>query len=102
MRLAADLYRVADVAVFAAAPKEDYPERPPLLIVEILTREDRYHYVMEKLEDYRVWGVPNIWLIDPYAKRFWSYSKDCLRNSSSLALAEYPLELTPAALFSDL
>ena len=57
---------------------------------------------MEKLEEYRVWGVPNIWVVDPLSKRLSRYSESGLRNISSLALADYPLELTPSVLFSDL
>jgi Uma2 family endonuclease len=57
---------------------------------------------MEKLEEYRVWGVPNIWVVDPMAQRLSIYTEFALQNVSSLALADYPFELTPAALFSDL
>jgi Uma2 family endonuclease len=102
MKLGDGLYRVADVAVFSDRPAEPYPEQPPLIVVEILTADDRYHYLMQKLEEYRVWGVPNIWVVDPLAKRFAVYTDWGLQYVSSLALADYPLELTPGVLFSDL
>jgi Uma2 family endonuclease len=102
MKLAEDLFRVADVAVFSICPTEDYPEQPPLVIVEVVSPDDRYNYLMEKVEDYRVWGVPNIWVVDPHSKRLALYTEAGLRNASSLALANYPLDLTPEALFSDL
>jgi len=102
MKLADDLYRVADVAVFASHPAEDYPEQPPLLIVEIVAPDDRHHNLMEKLEEYRVWGVQNIWVVDPLAKRLSFYTASGLQNAPSLALADYPFELTPDVLFSDL
>jgi hypothetical protein len=57
---------------------------------------------MEKLEEYCVWGVPNIWVVDPLSKRLSLYTESGLQNASSLALVDYPFELTPATLFSDL
>jgi Uma2 family endonuclease len=103
LRLAPDVYRVPDISVFAVdEPKQSVPSEPPLLVIEILSKDDRYHDIMQKLEEYRAWGVPNIWVVDPLSKLFSVYTESGPRNVSSLALAEYPLELTPAALFSDL
>jgi len=42
MRVAPDVYRLPDVAVFAGElPKESVPSTPPLLVIEILARDDR-------------------------------------------------------------
>ena len=103
MRIAPDVYRIPDLAVFARdEPDESIPSTPALLVIEILSPDDRYHDVVEKLEEYRVWGVPNIWVVDPLAKRFAVYTDWGLQNVSSFALADYPFELTPGVLFSDL
>jgi Uma2 family endonuclease len=103
LRLEAKVYRIPDICVFAGvSPRESVPSTPPLLAIEILSNDDRHHNLMEKLEEYRVWGVTNIWLVDPQAKRLSVYNKSGLQNVSSLTLAEYPLELTPSILFSDL
>ena len=103
LRLARDVYRIPDISVFAGeAPKQGVPSTPPLLAIEILSKDDRYHDVMQKLEEYRVWGVSNIWVVDPLAQRLAIYTASGLQNVSSLALADYPLELTPAILFADL
>lgn len=103
LRLAPDVYRIPDISVFAGhPPQQEIPSDPPLLVVEILSPDDRHHALMEKLEEYRVGGIPNIWVVDPYSKRLSRYTESGLQNVSSLALADYPLELTPAALFSDL
>ena len=102
MRLAPDLYRIPDIAVFVNAPKSAVPEQPPLVVIEILSPDDRYHDVVEKLDEYRIWGVPNVWLVDPLAKRFAVYTDWGFQYVSSLALPDYPLELTPGVLFSDL
>jgi Uma2 family endonuclease len=102
MRVAPDIYRLLDAAVFAGElPRESDPSRPPLLLIETLFKDDHHYDLMEKLEEYRVWGVPNIWIVDPLSKRLSIYTESGLRNISSLALADYPFELTPAVLFSD-
>jgi Uma2 family endonuclease len=102
MKLAPDLYRIPDTAVFAIPPKTEVPEQAPLAVIEILSPDDRYHDVVQKLEEYRAWGVPNIWVVDPLAKRFAIYTDWGLQYVSSLALADYPFELTPGNLFFDL
>jgi Uma2 family endonuclease len=103
LRLGPRVFRIPDISVFGGQPpQESVPSTPPLLVIEIISKDDRHHDLMVKLEEYRVWGVPNIWVIDPLAKRFAVYTEGWLQNVSSLALADYPFELTPAALFSDL
>ena len=103
MRVAPNVYRIPGVSVFAGEePNQNVPSAPPLLVTEIVSKDDRYHDLMEKLEKYRIWGVPNIWVIDPLSKRFAVYTQGWLQNVSSLTLADYPFELTPSILFSDL
>src|SRR5947208_1691570 len=59
MRLAPDLYRIPDVAVFAdSEPNERVPGSPPLVAIEIISPDDRYSDVLEKLAEYQRWGVP--------------------------------------------
>ncbi len=103
MRLAPDVYRIPDVAMYAdELPRERVPSTPPLLVIEILSKDDRYHDLMQKLEEYRVWGVPNIWVVDPLAKRLATYSATGPQYVSILNLTEFSFELTPSALFNDL
>jgi Uma2 family endonuclease len=103
LRLEPRVFRIPDISVFdRQPPQENVPSIPPLLVIEILSKDDRHHDLMEKLEEYRVWGVPNIWVVDPLSKRLSLYTASGLQNVSSLALANYPFELTPSTLFSDL
>ncbi len=103
LRLEPRIFRIPDISVYGGQPPhENVPSTPPLLVIEILSKDDRHHNLMEKFEEYRVWGVPNIWVVDPLAKRFALYTEAGLQYVSSLALADYPFELTPGVLFSDL
>jgi Uma2 family endonuclease len=103
MKIKPDTYRIPDVAVFVGPPpQQPVPETPPLIVVEILSKDDRHSALIEKLEEYRVWGVPHIWVIDPLAKRFAVYYESGIQNVSSLSLHEYPFQLTPAELFESL
>jgi Uma2 family endonuclease len=102
MKVARNAYRVADIAVFAGSHPPAIPETPPLVIVEIISKDDRYLDLMQKLEEYREWGVPHIWVIDPSTRRFSMYTELGLQNVSSFGLHDYPFQLTPAELFADL
>lgn len=102
MKVAPDVYRIPDVAVYVGRCSQPVPETPPLVAIEISSKDDRYSDLMQKLEEYRQWGVQHIWLIDPATKRFSIYTDLGLQNASSLDLPGYPFQLTPAELFNDL
>jgi Uma2 family endonuclease len=102
MKVAVDLYRIPDVAVFASPTSQQIPDKAPMIVFEIVSKDDRHQDLMQKLEEYREWGVPHIWVIDPLTKRFSMYTEFGLRNVSSLSLPDYPIQLTPAELFASL
>jgi Uma2 family endonuclease len=95
MRLAPDLYRIPDIAVFAGSePDEDVPSRPPLVVVEIISPDDRFSGVLEKLAEYRQWGVQHIWIVDPHRRTLATYDAGALLPASTLTLPGYPLEFS--------
>jgi len=102
MMVAPDVYRLPDFAVFTGAHPAEVPSTPPLLVIEIVSPDDRYLDLMTKLEEYRAWGVGHIWVIDPSTRRFAAYNELGLQNVSSLSLTDYSFQLTPAELFSQL
>ncbi len=60
-------YRVPDICLVPLSSPDALIVRvPPLLCVEILSREDRIVDLHEKLEDYRRMGVQHTWVIDPW------------------------------------
>jgi Uma2 family endonuclease len=103
MKVAPGIFRIPDFAVFdGKLPEQPIPDKAPLVVVEILSKDDRHSDLMQKLEEYHEWGVANIWVIDPSLKRFSMYTDLGLQNVSSLSLSDYPFQLTPAELFADL
>ena len=74
MKIRSGLYRIPDVAVFRGQKPPPVPEVPPLVAIEILSPDDRKSEVSEKLEEFRAWGVPHTWMIDPVEKRFFVQS----------------------------
>ena len=58
MRLAPARIRIPDVALFhPKEPAELVPSDAPLVVVEIVSREDRHTEIIQKFEEYRAWGV---------------------------------------------
>jgi len=101
MRLAEDLYRISDVAVFeGTGPTEEIPIAPPMLIVEISSPDDRFYDLMQKFEEYRAWGVQHIWLVEPELKRCHVYDNGSLAQVSRFTLPQFSLEILAAELFA--
>jgi len=64
MQIEPDLFRVPDFAVYQGPrPEGRYGTRPPYVAVEIVSPDDRYNDLTERLEDYRRWGVKHVWLV---------------------------------------
>jgi Uma2 family endonuclease len=63
-------YRVADIAVLdARAPRKQVLTTPPRIVIEILSPEDRVTRYLERLDDYRLMGVPPLWVINPITRK---------------------------------
>lgn len=87
LKLAGDLFRVPDVTVFSGAPPSQLiPDRPPLGVVEIVSRDDRYTELLQKLDEYHRWGVPHIWVVDPGLERLSAYDASGLRQVAEIGL----------------
>jgi Uma2 family endonuclease len=100
MRLAEDLYRIPDIAVFkGTGPNEEIPTSPPLLIVEVSSPDDRLHDLLQKLAEYRVWGVQHIWLAEPELKKLYVYDRGSLTEVARVELPEFHFAVTAAELF---
>lgn len=72
VRLSEGRFLAPDVAVQSKDHIQDpYPTDPIHLCIEILSPEDCFSTVVAKAEEYHVWGVPTVWIIDPDQRTAW-------------------------------
>jgi len=63
-------FRIPDVCVVVgASPSTPIFVEPPFLCIEILSKDDRYTAIREKIADYLSFGVKYVWVIDPSTRR---------------------------------
>ncbi len=99
-RLGATRVRIPDVSVYAGEePSDPVPAAPPLIAIEILSPDDRNHNVVLKLEEYRIWGVRHVWLVDPEARRLSVYGDDSLQEVAWFEVPEFGLRVLPEEIF---
>jgi Uma2 family endonuclease len=64
-----DRFRVPDVTVTLGNPGEQILITPPFLCIEILSPEDRWTRIEQRVTDYLEMGVPFVWVLDPQTKQ---------------------------------
>jgi Uma2 family endonuclease len=93
-------YRVIDLAVYAGGPPTELvPASPSLIAIEILSPDDRMAEMLDKLREYRRWGVRHVWLVDPDARVLYSFTEDGLKETPRLAIPEFSTELSREQVF---
>ena len=101
VRIADDVFRIPDVVLFAGArPAEAVPSSPPLVVVEITSPDDRPQDLLQKLREYRVWGVRHVWVVEPELKKFYVYTATGLTRVSQFDLPQFGFLATAAELFA--
>lgn len=94
MRVSRSRYRVADLAVFEGGEtEEEVPASPPLITIEIVSRDDRHTEIIEKLDEYFRWGVRHVWLIDPRLRKLYAYGASGLGEVEALEVPEHQLKI---------
>ena len=99
LQIRPSLYLIPDVSVFYPnEPQQSVPDTPPLVAIEILSFDDHMTKVREKLQEYRDWGVPHVWLVDPQSRRLYTCN-DGLTEVPTLTIPELNIELKPGDIF---
>jgi Uma2 family endonuclease len=87
-------FRVPDVCLLSLDQLvEQVLSRPPLACIDILSPEDTMRRMQERIDDYRQFGVANIWILDQGTRRAY----DCC-PSGWLEAAEFEIPNTPIRL----
>jgi Uma2 family endonuclease len=95
--------RVPDVSVWRRdVPVQPVFDQPQLIAVEVLPPEDRHSRVQEKIEGYREFQVPNIWIVDPNKRLGWDCSDGNWTRKERFEVAESPIYLDLRELFTEL
>jgi Uma2 family endonuclease len=93
-------FRVPDVCMYEDEPEEQILTTPPLLVVEILSPEDRMSRMQRKIEDYHRMGCPNIWLFDPWRRRAYRFDgASIVEAQDELAIYDSGVSIRVAELF---
>ena len=99
VRIAADLYRIPDISLWEGAEPEKLPSSPPLLVVEVVSPDDRVNDLLQKLAEYRSWGVRHIWLVEPELKQIHVYENGSLTRVPRFELEQFGFAVTAEELF---
>jgi Uma2 family endonuclease len=71
-RISASRIRIPDVVVCEfPVPGEEVFTTPPYLCIEVMSPDDTVAAMQDRLDDYLQFGVPNVWVVDPWRHRGW-------------------------------
>ena len=100
-----DRYRVPDICVL----RRDHPKDPiitlaPLLLIEILSRDDSLREMQERVNDYIAMGVGNVWVVDPWRRVGYDASNRGFQQPEDgvLRIAGTPIAISLAEVFAEL
>jgi Uma2 family endonuclease len=75
-------FRLADLALWRGDDiGTNIPTKPPFLVVEILSTEDRMVRMLPKIQEYLSIGVEYVWLVDPQEKAALTFSQQDPKGS---------------------
>ena len=82
VQVRATRYRIPDIVVTLGKPNEQVLTHPPLLCIEILSKDDTISKMNERIRDYLEFGVPAVWVVDPREMRIWIYRGSGLEEAA--------------------
>jgi Uma2 family endonuclease len=100
MKVSSTRFRVPDVCVYAQEPDEQVFNDPPLLVIEVLSPEDRMSRMQRKIEDYHSMGCRNVWILDPWRRKAYLYDGNAIVEVQGNLTTHVPrLSLTISDIF---
>lgn len=98
-------FRLPDVSVLRAdAPREQIITHPQLIAIEILSPEDRWNRLQERIDDYLAFGIENIWVLDPETRKAWTADRTGTHpvQSGELTVPATPIRVVLSEMFAEL
>ena len=105
IRVSATRFRIPDVCVVSRDQQiEPVFTIPPLLCIEVLSKDDTLRTMQERVDDYRSIGVQNIWILDPAKRRAYVCMQGDFREPSSdvLEIPNSPIRVPLREIFAEL
>jgi Uma2 family endonuclease len=98
-------YRVPDVCVVRRSDRVDrIVRKAPLICIEILSPEDRWQRILQRVQDYHRMGVENVWIFDPYSHGAWIAQPDGTQQhvADTLAVEGTPIRIELAEVWTEM
>jgi Uma2 family endonuclease len=98
-------YRVAEICVVRAEDSDPTIVRtPPLLCIEVLSRDGTLGGTLDRAQDYIAMGVTQTWVIDPIGRQaFMVFDGSFAQpNTGELTVPGTPIRVGIAVIFADL
>ena len=69
IQVAPTRFRIPDICILLGDTDEQILTKPPFLCIEILSPDDRWVRVEQRINDFLAMGVPYVWVIDPQTRQ---------------------------------
>jgi Uma2 family endonuclease len=94
-------FRVPDVCAVVGEPAEQIFRTPPFICIEILSSEDRLSEMQERCQDYLIFGVPYVWILDSHEHKAFRCTSSGMLEVTVLATENPAIRIPLDALFED-
>ena len=104
VRVSPGRVRIPDVCLVPSSePFVGVLRKPPVLCIEVLSPEDRWRRILERVQDYQQMGVSAVWIINPRSRDIWTVGQagqPALHDDEALTLAGTPVNIQVAEIFA--
>jgi len=105
IRVSSTCFRIPDVCIISRDQEiEPVFTKPPRVCIEVLSKDDALRSMQDRIDDYLAFGVPNVWVLDPVARRAYVCSRQGLREPEDgmLRASGTPIEISLPELFREM
>jgi Uma2 family endonuclease len=103
VQVAQTRFRIPDVTVLRSdQPREPIITEPPLILIEVLSKDDTLRSMRERVDDYLNFGVRYVWIVDPATRRAYVCSPTAFQEPEQgvLVVPNTPIRLVLSELFA--
>jgi Uma2 family endonuclease len=100
IRVSAMRVRLPDVVVDRKGFWPQTLVKPPLLVIEVLSPDDRYAEMHAKIRDYLAMGIKTVWVIDPETRTAEVYGDHPQTGVTRLTVSGSPVYVDLAHMFA--